>query len=90
MNRKILLGYMKKHPDARNPIKALIAEIESANWKSPEDIKARYCSASFLPDNMVIFNIGGNKYRLKAQIAFKTGIVFIKQIGTHKEYDRWS
>ena len=90
MHREILLKFMKKHPDARYPIKALIAEIESADWKRPDDIKARYRSASFLPENIVIFNIGGNKYRLETQIAFKTGKVYIKQIGTHKEYDRWS
>ncbi|HEY1927662.1 MAG TPA: type II toxin-antitoxin system HigB family toxin, partial [Caulobacteraceae bacterium] len=50
--------------DAEQPLKAWYAEAIKAAWKSPEDIKVKYRSASFVADNRVVFNIGGNKHRL--------------------------
>lgn len=47
-------------------------------------------SASFLAGNRVVFNLKGNKYRLDTKIAYQTGVVFVKRIGTHAEYDRWT
>jgi mRNA-degrading endonuclease HigB of HigAB toxin-antitoxin module len=52
------------------------------------DIKAQFRSASILGNRRVVFNIKGNRYRLITAIAYNTGIVFIKFIGTHAEYDR--
>ncbi len=47
-----------------------------------------YRHASFVGDNRVIFNIGGNHYRLVTHINYDFGIVYIKFIGTHSEYDK--
>ena len=44
-------------------------------------------SADFLSDNRVIFNIGGNKYRLVVHVSYAFGRVLIKFVGTHKDYD---
>ena len=57
-------------------------------WKSPNEIKAQYKSASIVGDNKVVFNICGNKYRLIVKINYHAGIVFIKFVGTHKQYDK--
>jgi mRNA interferase HigB len=73
--------------DAEEPLKAWYAEVKSAAWKSPADIKARYRSASFVGDNRVIFNIGGNKHRLVVHLNYGLGIVLIKFVGSHAEYD---
>lgn len=73
--------------DAEQPLKAWFAEARAAHWKTPEDIKARYAAASFLPDNRVVFNIGGNKHRLVAHVIYGAGIVLIKFVGSHAEYD---
>lgn len=51
------------------------------------DIKARYASASILPNNRVVFNIKGNDYRLVVSIRYDSAIVFIRFVGTHSEYD---
>jgi mRNA interferase HigB len=64
------------------------AEARAAVWKDPSAIKRRYRHASFLADNRVIFNIGGNKYRLVAHVNYDFQIVYIKFVGTHAEYDR--
>jgi mRNA interferase HigB len=45
-------------------------------------------AASFLPDNLVIFNVKGNHYRLEVQIAYRTGIVVVQWIGTHADYTK--
>ena len=73
--------------DAEQPLKAWFAEANAAAWKSPTDIKSRYRSASFIADNRVVFNIGGNKHRLVVHVNYKLGIVLIKFIGSHAEYN---
>lgn len=73
--------------DAEAPLKAWFKEAQTANWKMPADIKARYSTASFLADNRVVFNIAGNKYRLVVHVNYGIGVVFVKFLGTHSEYD---
>lgn len=73
--------------DAEEPLKAWYAEAKQASWQTPAEIKARYRSASFVSDNRVIFNIGGNKHRLVVHVNYALGIVLIKFVGSHLEYD---
>lgn len=87
ISRRRLKEFWLKHPQAENPLKAWFAETEKALWSTPQDIKNYYRSADFLKDNKVIFNISGNKYRLIVQINYNFKIVYVKFIGTHKEYD---
>jgi mRNA interferase HigB len=79
----------KKHGDARSPLGAWIREVEAARWQRMADVKARYPKASILSDNRVVFDIKGKRYRVPAQIAFRTQRVVILRAGTHAEYDRW-
>jgi mRNA interferase HigB len=58
-----------------------------SSWSQPADIKAQYRSASVLKNRRVVFNIKGNDYRLIVAIAYKLQIVYVKFVGTHKEYD---
>ena len=76
-----------RHRDAEQPLLAWFNEAESANWSSPADIKRCFGSASVLRGGRVVFNIGGNKYRLVVAIRYDLGIVFIRFVGTHGEYD---
>ena len=89
LGRQKLDQFMLKHSDACSQINSWIAETEEAEWKTPNDIKQRYRHASFLPKNEVVFNIKGNRYRLKVQVNYKNNIVLIKNIGTHAEYMKW-
>jgi mRNA interferase HigB len=73
--------------DVEQQLRAWHDEVISQKWEQPADIKARYASASILKKRRVVFNIKGNKYRLIVGVAFKVGVVYIKFIGTHKEYD---
>lgn len=76
------------HPSAEQPLKAWHDEARKAEWKKPQDIKSYYASASFIGGNRVVFNIKGNDYRLVTAIAYRVGVVYVKFVGTHAEYDR--
>lgn len=73
--------------DSEEALKSWYKEAEFAKWKKPADIKEKYRSASILKDNRVVFNICGNKYRLIVKINYKLEIIYIRFIGTHKQYD---
>ena len=62
-------------------------EAKHAQWASPAEIKALYGSASILKSNRVVFDIAGNKYRLIVRINYESKTVFVRFIGTHREYD---
>lgn len=88
VGREVLTVFAIRHADARGPIASWINEVEQAIWKTPQDIRDRYPSVSFLPGNELVFNIKGNAYRLIAIVALKTSIVVVKWIGTHAEYSK--
>lgn len=89
VGRKELEQFSRKHADVRGHIDAWLAEIEEAQWQTPNDIKRRYAHASFLGQNRVIFNLKGNNYRLDVKVSFKNQIIVIVRIGTHQEYSSW-
>ena len=63
--------------------------VERAAWTGPDDVRAVFGSADFLPGNRVVFDIKGNSYRLVAQLKYgPLFLVFIRFVGTHSEYDR--
>ena len=76
------------HADCRKWIENWVCDVRGTQWKIPVDIRLRYPSCSFLSDNIVIFNVRGNEYRLETQVAFKLGVVAIKWVGTHAEYTK--
>lgn len=76
-----------RYSDSENALKAWYTEAKCAHWKTTQDIKSKYRNASFLSDNRVVFNIHGNKYRLIVHINYPYQIVYVKFIGTHKQYD---
>ena len=73
--------------DAEQPLLAWHRETLRASWRTPAEVKAQYGIASILKNSRVVFNIAGNKYRLVVRIRYDLGIVFIRFVGTHREYD---
>ena len=74
--------------DAEGALKAWFAEVKSAQWTCPQDVKSQYANASIIANNRVVLNIKGNDYRLIVAIAYRMQYVYVKFIGTHAEYDR--
>ena len=87
---EIIKEAQRCHADAAKRLSAWKAEVESKTtiWTSPPDVRDRYPKTDEVGGRYV-FNIGGNKYRLWVQISYKLQIVFVKAIGTHKEYNSW-
>jgi len=85
--KKHLTAYWEKHSNAEQPLKAWYEEAIKGQWKTPQDIKNQYGSASFVGNNRVVFNIKGNDHRLIVAVAYQFGALYIKFIGTHGEYD---
>jgi len=86
--KRNLLAFCERHPAARQRVLAWCEEAVLADWRCPHDIKNQYASASFVGKNRVVFNLKGNDYRLIVAIAYRVGVVYVKFIGTHREYDR--
>lgn len=68
-------------------MEAWFSLVRQARWHGPADVRATFGSADFVSDSRVIFNIGGNKYRLVTHVSYAYGRVLIKFVGTHREYD---
>lgn len=89
--RIIAVSYLRsfwgKYPDAEQHLKSWVDEVKRATWSQPAEIKEQYRSASILKNRRVVFNIKGNAYRLVVSVAYRVGIVYVKFIGTHRQYD---
>ena len=83
-----LKSYWEDHPDCREQLQAWHQIVKAAKWRNSNEVKAQYGNASIIGGNRVVFNIAGNKYRLIVKIHYNTSIVFVRFIGTHKEYDQ--
>jgi mRNA interferase HigB len=86
--RRTLKQFWAKHPQAGAPLRSWFSVVAKASWQGPADIKVRFGTADFVSDNRVIFDIGGNKYRLVVQVSYTYQRVLVKFVGTHAEYDK--
>ena len=87
---KTLKQFWESQPayqDVTESARAWFQHTETADWKSPADIKADLRTASILKDGRVVFNLAGNKYRLVVWINYPFRVVYIRFIDTHKQYD---
>ncbi len=88
ITKRTLREFWEQHADVNSQLQAWLENAERAEWKRPRDIQRIYGDDAVLPDNRAVFNIKGNRYRLVVKIHYNTGIVYIRFIGTHAEYDR--
>ena len=83
-----LRRFWTRYPDAETPLRAWYAQASRAIWKTPADIKAAYRSASFTANRRVVFNIKGNDYRLVVAVRYDRGLMYVRFVGTHLQYDQ--
>lgn len=86
--KSTLRKFWEKHNDAEIPFKTWYKIAEKEDWKSMQDIKRIFGNASIVGNDRVVFNIKGNGYRLVVYIVFKIKKIFIRFIGTHKQYEK--
>ena len=87
LSQKSLRVFWRKYRPAKNPLQAWFTRTKKAKWESFEDVKADFGTADQV-GRLTIFDIGGNKYRLIAQIHFNRGKVYVRHVLTHAEYDK--
>jgi mRNA interferase HigB len=90
ISRRKLRDFWHRYPQAETPLSHWYKIASKAAWRKPSDIKEAFGSnVDFVAGNRVIFDIGGNKYRLIVYVAYHPfNRVLIKFVGTHAEYDR--
>jgi mRNA interferase HigB len=85
---KALRDFWEKHPQAEVPLRAWHAIASRAAWRSPADVKAAYRAASILGGKRVVFNIKANEFWLVVAVHYNRGLIYIRFVGTHQQYDR--
>jgi len=86
ISRKKLREFWELYPKARTPLDAWYQVAKRAKWENFAEVRRTFNSADVV-GRFVVFNIGGNKYRLIAVIHYNRGKVFIRHVLTHTEYD---
>ena len=87
ISRKALKDFWERYPDSETPLKTWFKIVKGSKYKSFNHLRETFRMADRV-GNKVVFNIGGNKYRLIAVIHFRYGKVYVRQVMTHQEYDR--
>lgn len=90
ISRKLLRDYWEREPAtayAEKPLSAWHSLVKKSNWRTPADIKAALGHATIRPNGRVVFNCSGNNLRIVTSIDYGKGIVFVKFVGSHAEYD---
>jgi mRNA interferase HigB len=87
-SRSTLREFWSNHADAEQPLRAWLAETKKCDWKEPGDVLRQYSNARIIGNSRAVFNIKGNDYRLIVAIRYDKGLVFIRFVGSHAEYDK--
>lgn len=88
-HRKLKEFYETKgHEDSRVPLERWYNIAEKAEWRNLSEIKVDFPATDYVGNQHYVFNIKGNNYRLVVVVKFTIGYIFIRFIGTHKEYDK--
>ena len=86
--QKTIREFWSKHSETEQQLKAWYDEVKKADWSTPNDILKEFPNARVIKNDRAIFNIKGNKYRIVIAVKYDFKIVYIRFIGTHKEYDK--
>ena len=84
----IIHRFIRRHPESAKALARWIETVKMARWSTMMDIRETFGSADWVK-GLVVFNIGGNKFRLIAKVEFGERLVVIINVLTHAEYDRW-
>lgn len=82
-----LSDFWEQYPDAQKPLLGWCREVKHAEWRSFADVRATLSALVSQVGKFTVFNIGGNKYRLITMLNFNRGIVYVRHVLTHAEYD---
>ncbi|MDR0546186.1 MAG: type II toxin-antitoxin system HigB family toxin [Dysgonamonadaceae bacterium] len=87
-NKELLDKYIIKHANSKNSLQRWIDFVEESEWKTHNELKCDFPSADYVGNQRYVFNIQGNNHRVVAIAVFISGILNIRFIGTHAEYNK--
>jgi mRNA interferase HigB len=87
-NKEILDDFVRSHAQAAKPLNKWVGDVKAAQWKNHAELKEIFPTADYVKNGRYVFNIGGNNLRLVAVVIFIGGVVNIRFVGTHAEYDK--
>jgi mRNA interferase HigB len=87
-NKHLIDAFTLKYQTAKNPLKRWVKAVENENWNTPAEVKNTFLTADYVGNGRYVFNIKGNSFRLVAVVVFVAGSIFLRWIGTHKDYDK--
>jgi mRNA interferase HigB len=85
---KTLRAFWEQHPDVQQALQAWYRDAKRATWRAPADTKRVYRNVSFVGNNRVVFNIMGNRYRLVVAVQYQYGVIYVRFVGSHQDYDK--
>jgi len=77
-----------EYSDSEVSLRAWYYDAKGSNWRNSNELKQQYTNASIVGEGRIVFNIKGNSYRLVVLIDYEFQIIFIRFIGTHRQYDK--
>ncbi len=83
-----LKAFYLRQRAAEQPIKTWVSVTKAAKWKTPLDVKSSFPATDIRPQGRVVFDIAGNRFRIVAKIEYRLGILFIRFVGTHADYNQ--
>jgi mRNA interferase HigB len=87
ISRAVLRAFVLAHPDAQTALEEWYHHVRDADWANGAAVRQSFNTADYVGNQRFVFNIKGNRYRLIASVSFTTRTVYIKFVGTHRQYD---
>ncbi|MBX9770932.1 MAG: type II toxin-antitoxin system HigB family toxin [Candidatus Obscuribacterales bacterium] len=87
-NKRGIVLFVAEHPEARMPFRQWVQKVEGGIWRNFTAVRKTFNSADYVK-GLVVFNDGGNNWRVLTQVVFKEGIVRVLKVGSHSDYLRW-
>ena len=83
-----LKEFAERNPSSKTALQVWCKVVRKSEWRCLSDIKDTFNSVDYVGNQRFVFNIKGNEYRLVAVVKFSISFVYIRFIGTHKDYDK--
>lgn len=87
-NKELLDNFVQSHAQAAKPLNKWIEVVKAVQWKNHAELKKMFPSADYVKNGRYVFNISGNNYRIVTVVIFVGGVMNIRFVGTHQEYDK--
>ena len=88
ISKRPLREFWERQPESEQPLLSWYREVKQADWATPAQVRDRYPNASIVSGDRAVFRIRHNDYRIVVRISYTGQIVYIRFVGTHREYDR--